>query len=1626
MKRIFIFLSAFILFFNLSTSLFGDIPATERAALIALYNSTNGDGWTDNTGWKTAPLHTDGFAMPGTEGSWHGITVETDRVTSINQFNNNLNGTTPSSLENLTNLRELNLSYSANLSGNIPPSLSNLTTLEILNFDFDQLDGTIPTSIGNLINLTDLRLTANQLSETIPTSLGNLSKLEYLGLERNDLTGTIPPSLGNLTAIKYLKLNDNDLTGTIPTELGNLANLQFLYLSDNRLSGSIPASLGNLSNLWILDLTINDLTGTIPTELGDLTKLQYLKLKANRLSGTIPASLGNLTDLRNLSLGYNKLTGEIPVNLSNLNISASSLEIGYNGLYTDNSTLISFLNNKDPDWSDSQTIAPDGITATVVSNTAIYLSWQPIVYTGDTGGYRIFYSMTPGGPYTFFSQTANKSTTTISVTGLSGNTTYYFLLKTQTDAHDHGWPQDSTIISDPSDEVSAKTFIDSFTISGRITVNGNPLKNVVININNGFPGKPATDNNGDYIAPVPYNWSGTISPELNGYIFTPANRSYSGVTSSITDQSFTATTAPTLTTAAISNITTTTANSGGTISGSSITARGVCWNTSAFPTTAGSHTSNGAGSGSFISAITGLEPYTTYHVRAYATNSSGTVYGNELSFTTAGLTPTAITRNAVNIGYNFATLNGRINANRQNTNVTFEYGTTNSYGTSIYSIPNIVSGSTITSVERTLTDLTLNTTYHYRVVAQNSAGTTYGTNMTFTTGAAAPIAITQVASAVGTNQATLNGRVNANNQSTNISFEYGLTTAYGTTAASTPSTITGVTDRSVLLNLTGLSLNTTYHYRVIAQNGTGTTYGSGMIFTTGATVPIAITNAASGIGTTEAILNGSINANNQSTNVTFEYGTTTAYGTTIISIPNIVAGTTITPVSRTINGLTLNTSYHYRVVGQNGTGTTNGADMTFTTGAAAPIAITEVAGNVGTTSAILNGIINANNQNTNISFEYGTTTAYGNSITTSPSTASGTNNQPISYNLTGLALNTTYHYRISGQNTSGVSNGADMSFTTGGIIPSVTTLAASNISGSSALLNGTINANTQSTSVTFEYGPTTAYGKSAQAIPNIINGTTDTPVSYILTGLKPETIYHFRAIGQNGIGRATGSDMTFTTGEGSLEVYTEEVSDITSKSAMAYGNIVSTKTVNITSRGICWSRSDNPLVSGNHTENGSGVGSFSSILTGLSPKTTYYARAYAIDDKKFVYGNIVVFKTSGFITELAIITPENGAVVQGNEKIFIASSLDSDYIELHIDDVHLGYGTLSTDIDHFGLKLIQTEFSLKDIVYLYLTENNSLRGITGTGMVLNIFSEKIGVENFHIEPSGEIYIQLESARYFDGQQPFQSIIVDPLDKSISGLDKKDCYQPEIKYTDKLEDDIIGSLSRNHNFDHDIKNAFTIDEDEVISLGRYKNANYFSLHSSSKNLSEKRPTLIAYLQDRPVKITKILNMTSEQSSIPIDLFVPDETSFLKNAGIKTYILEWNTLDYPDGMHKIQASSQDKYGQKLVDSVDVVVRNFIIDLSVIRKEDAAYTFSVHFGEISFNIDNPKNLPVTKYVIYRKEMDGDYEPLTEIESLSIIEHKYTHIDNNITKENNYTYKIIATDSNGKALSESNEKSI
>ncbi len=208
-------------------------PSADRAALVALYESTDGANWTDRTNWLSdRPLD-----------AWYGVT--------------------------------------ANASGDV----------ERLRLGVNGLNGALPGELGDLAGLKGLYLSENDLSGPIPASLGNLTQLEHLVLSNNDLSGPIPPSLGNLIRLEHLEISNNDLTGAIPASFGNLTRLGFLLLFKNGLSGAIPPELGNLTGLEELHLFENpDLSGPLPMGFRNMDNLQSLQL--HRTGLCLPADPG--------------------------------------------------------------------------------------------------------------------------------------------------------------------------------------------------------------------------------------------------------------------------------------------------------------------------------------------------------------------------------------------------------------------------------------------------------------------------------------------------------------------------------------------------------------------------------------------------------------------------------------------------------------------------------------------------------------------------------------------------------------------------------------------------------------------------------------------------------------------------------------------------------------------------------------------------------------------------------------------------------------------------------------------------------------------------------------------------------------------------------------------------------------------------------------------------------------------------------------------------------------------------------------------------------------------------------------------------------------------------------------
>ena len=230
------------------------------------------------------------------------------------------------------------------------------------------------------------------------------------------------------------------------------------------------------------------------------------------------------------------------------------------------------------------------------------------------------------------------------------------------------------------------------------------------------------------------------------------------------------------------------------------------------------------------------------------------------------------------------------------------------------------------------------------------------------------------------------------------------------------------------------TLNPGAYTAIVSGSGGGTGVGIVEVFQV-FTAPTATSAAATAITKTTATLNGTINDNGANTAVSFQYGTTTSYGSTGTATPATVgAGSGATPVSSAITGLACSTTYNFRVRGTNLTGTTNGGNLTFTTvdcNAVAPLATTGTPSFTSEAAGIVGSTVTSNGASTTVTIQYGTTTAYGNTVT-APGSPLAANAAGVNLNTTigGLLCGTTYHYRVVATSALGSTNGADATLTT--------------------------------------------------------------------------------------------------------------------------------------------------------------------------------------------------------------------------------------------------------------------------------------------------------------------------------------------------------------------------------------------------------------------------------------------------------------------------------------------------------------------------------------------------------------------------------------------------------------------
>ncbi len=388
--------------------------------------------------------------------------------------------------------------------------------------------------------------------------------------------------------------------------------------------------------------------------------------------------------------------------------------------------------------------------------------------------------------------------------------------------------------------------------------------------------------------------------------------------------------------------------------------------------------------------------------------------------------------------------------------------------------------------------------------------------------------------------AVIHGTINPLGKAATYRFEYGENEEF-TNSIPIPNGEAGAGEAPVAVeaSLTGLKAGTEYVYRLVGENENGVNFGLTGVnkgepgFKTEDAVEGVVLGPAENVTTESAELTGFLEPNGLDAHYFFEYGTTFVYGSTSPAPPGTDAGVggkgVVVAAKTSIAGLKPNTLYHYRLVASNETfGTTTSNDGTFTT-TGVPRITTVPAQNITHTGAALHSVINPGGLATKYHYEFGETTAYGES-TPAGELPAGFTQKGVEATLTGLNLATTYHYRLVATNSVGTTTGPDQEFTTV-LFENVSALA---VTSESAKLSAQINPLGLDTKYRFEYGETLSYGATTP-VPDgdAGSGSANVEVGATLVGLKAHTTYHYRLVATVAtLGAASSADHTFTTQSG--------------------------------------------------------------------------------------------------------------------------------------------------------------------------------------------------------------------------------------------------------------------------------------------------------------------------------------------------------------------------------------------------------------------------------------------------------------------------------------------------------------
>ncbi|MFN2471085.1 MAG: Calx-beta domain-containing protein [Gaiellaceae bacterium] len=328
--------------------------------------------------------------------------------------------------------------------------------------------------------------------------------------------------------------------------------------------------------------------------------------------------------------------------------------------------------------------------------------------------------------------------------------------------------------------------------------------------------------------------------------------------------------------------------------------------------------------------------------------------------------------------------------------------------------------------------------------------------------------------------------------------------------------------------------------------------------------PAATTNPATGVTQTTATLNGTVNPKGKATTYRFEYGTTTAYGSTTSST-SAGSDSLDHPVSAGISSLTAGTTYHFRVVATSAAGTASGLDRTFETADPAvslsPSSPSVTEGDAGAQNVTFTVSLSAASSQT-VTVQYATgggTAAAGTDYTAKSGTLSfapGETSKPLAVSVIGDDLDEgdeTFGLALSSPTNATIAAGsATVTITDDDTKPTVDTTAATSVTQTGATLNGTVNPHGKATTYRFEYGTSPGSYPNSTTTAAAGSGTAAQPVSATLVNLTAGTTYYFRLVATSAAGTTYGAERSFTTGQPSLSIANASAGETNAPGTMTF------------------------------------------------------------------------------------------------------------------------------------------------------------------------------------------------------------------------------------------------------------------------------------------------------------------------------------------------------------------------------------------------------------------------------------------------------------------------------------------